>query len=132
MGPQREDVAATRRRCRAKLGLKRTRLLHCRVAIEYYLIDLSSIESCNFNRRLFEDQFLKLELQSLEIPLSLFAQPIDSNSEQSSLNFIQVIDTDTGYVDQAERLCRLNSDPSIEDDVALVDKYGDAKTNCRD
>ena len=56
------------------------------------MVDLGGRESGDLYRRVQQDQFLKLNLQRFEIPLSFFCQAIDRQSEYTLFVYAQMLD----------------------------------------
>ena len=58
------------------------------------MIDLGQREPGDLNRRIQQDQLFKLDLKRVKIPLSLFRQAIDRESEDTLFVYAQMLDAD--------------------------------------
>ena len=72
------------------------------------MVDLGRREPGDLYRSVQQDQFLKLNLQGVEIPLPLFCQAIDRQSEYALFVWIQMLDADARDSIEAQLLgCRV-------------------------
>jgi len=54
-----------------------------RFPADYDLVDLVEREARNLDRRFFEDQLLKFDLQLIEIPFAFLREPINREAEEA-------------------------------------------------
>ena len=75
-----EEVAEARYRCCARRRLKRTLFHQRHFIIEEDLVELRWLETCDLDRRIFQDQFLDFDLELVEVPASLLTEPVQGQA----------------------------------------------------
>lgn len=104
MRPEVKDVAyASDRNC---AGLGRERPLFDRLVTlaENNVVDLVERKAGDLDRRVGEDQLLELDLQLVQVPLTLFAEAIDGEAENALLGLAKMLDPHARDAAEAELL----------------------------
>ena len=92
------------------------------------MVDLGGREPGDLYRRVQQDQFLKLNLQRFEIPLSFFRQAIDRQSEYTLFVRVQMLDAYARDSIEAQLLRRLVARFAVNELVAASDQERVAET----
>ena len=80
-----KDVTFPCNRDGAGRGRKRPFFVRRRIVAKQNLINLGSAETRNLDRRLFDNELLKLDLEILKVPAALFRQPIGGKAKKALL-----------------------------------------------
>ena len=96
------------------------------------LVDLVGREAGDLDRRVGQDQLLKLDLELFEIPLPFLSQAIDRKAQDTLLVFAEMIDAHAREPAKAEQPRRLDPDRPVDNYVVLADNHGNAKAKPAD
>jgi hypothetical protein len=107
--------------CDCGVGLERPLLQSIADVAENHMIDLGRREPGDLNWRIRQDQLFELDLQRVEIPLSLFRQAIDRQSEDALLVWAQMLDTHARDPIEAQLFRRLVPHFAVNEFVAAAD-----------
>ena len=132
MGPELKNVAQASDGDSVGLGREGTVFDGLVRFAEDDLVDLVGGEAGHLDRSVVEDQFLELELELVEVPLALFAEPIDDEAQHALLVLGQVADLNTGDAIEPVKLRRLETRPAVDDEVVLADEDRIAKAERAD
>ena len=95
-------------------------------------IDLNEIKAGDFDRRVFEDHFLELQLKLVEAPGVLLTKAIDRDAKELELGSGERVDDDAGDHRQIEKLGGFDAHDAVDHQAVAIDKYGDVKAQRRD
>jgi hypothetical protein len=92
------------------------------------MVDLGGRESGDLYRRVQQDQFLKLNLQRIEIPLPLFGEAVDGKPQDALFVWIQMLNAHARDSIEAQLLgCRVACF-AVNELVAVSDQERIAET----
>jgi hypothetical protein len=84
------------------------------------LINLVQPEAGDFDRRIGEDQFLELEFELIEIPLTFLAKPVHGEPQQALFLGGQMVDAHAGHTLQAQQLTSLKPNLAVDYDIVYA------------
>ena len=91
------------------------------------MIDFGRREPSDLYRSVQQDQFFKLDLQRVEVPLALFRETIDREPKHALFFRAQVSDANARKPIEAQLLGRFVADFAVDDLVVPTHKEGNAK-----
>ena len=127
MRPELKDVAGAGDRDSAGLGRQRPLLDRLRLVAEHDLVDFVEGEAGDLDRRVVQDQFLEFDLELVEVPLALFAEPVDGEAQQALLVLASNGRCARRARGRAREPRRLEPDLAVEDDIVLPMRMGSQK-----
>ena len=116
----------------AEFGLKRPLLQPLSGVAKNDMVDFGRREPSDFDRRVEQDQFFKLDLQRVEVPLALFRETIDREPEHALFFQAQVSDADARKPIKAQLLGGFVADFAVDDLVVATHKERNAKAQGAD
>src|SRR5215203_7467504 len=122
MSAERENVTRPGDRLERGVRLERAVLGDLGLLINRDLVDLDFGEPRDHHRHVLEDEFIQLDLQRAEIPVSLFAEAIDGDPKKAPLGRRQMARHDTGQAPQAYLTRCLDPGPTVEHAAVLIDQ----------
>ena len=122
MDPKRKNIAKASNGSGVRLGRERPPLDGVVRFAKNDLIDLVQGEAGDFDRGVCQDQFLELNLQFVEVPLTRFAETVHGEAQDALLLLAQILDSDTRRTTEAEKPRRLNADRAVENEVVFANQ----------
>jgi hypothetical protein len=114
------------------VGLKRPLLQPFSGVAENDMVDLGLRETSDLYRRVEQDQFFRLYLQRVEVPLALFRETIDREPKHALFFWAQVSDADARKPIKAQLLGGFVADLAMDDLVVATHKERNTKAQGAD
>src|SRR5579872_3635655 len=117
MRPEVKGVAYPGDRNCARLGRERPLFDRIVTLAENNVVDLVEREAGDLDRRVGEDQLLELDLELVQVPLTLLPKAIDGETQNALLGLAKMLDPDARDAAEAELPSRLDPNSAIDDGV---------------